>query len=144
MYGKKCITKTKYEMMTNLLAFLLFMYAEISCFVIVFSSFYIYLELFWNTIRAIATKKLFFQYMEFWINQLRKNTEVYCIQTVCKMVQGISRKKNQSLSLLVLQLSLGKNLILLIFLDSNIHKHENFKLTVLHGHMFYYTLTFCW
>ena len=52
--------------------------------------------------------------------------------------------KKQSISLLVLQLSLGKNLILLTFLDSNIHKHENFKLTVLHGHMFYYTLTLCW
>ena len=33
----------------EVLAFLLFMYAEISCFVSVFSSFYIYLELFWNT-----------------------------------------------------------------------------------------------
>ena len=78
-------------------------------------------------------RNYFSRYMEFWINQLRKNTDVYCIQTVCKMVQGISREK-QSLSLLVLQLSLGKNLILLAFLDSNIHKHENFKLTVLYGH----------
>ena len=30
----------------------------------------------------------------------------------------------------MLQLSLGKNLILLTLLDSNIHKHENFKLTL--------------
>ena len=33
----------------EVLAFLLFMYAEIACFVSVFSSFYIYLEVFWNT-----------------------------------------------------------------------------------------------
>ena len=38
-------------------------------------------------------KKLFSQYLEFWINQLRKNTDVYCIHTVCNMVQGISREK---------------------------------------------------
>ena len=101
----------------------------------------------WNSFGILKgplqPKKLFSQYLEFWINQLRKNTDVYCMYAVCKMVQGISREK-QSISLLVLQLSLGKNLILLTFLDSNIHKHENFKLTVLHGHMFYYTLTLCW
>ena len=44
------VTASVYTSSTEeVLAFLLFMYAEISCFVSVFSSFYIYLELFWNT-----------------------------------------------------------------------------------------------
>ena len=40
-----------------------------------------------------AKKKLFSQYMEFRINQLRKITDIYCIQTVCKTVLGVLRKK---------------------------------------------------
>ena len=51
----------------------------------------------WNSFGILKgplqPKKLFSQYLEFWINQLRKNTDVYCIHTVCNMVQGISREK---------------------------------------------------
>ena len=43
------VTASVYTSSTEeVLAFLLFMYAEIRCFVSEFSSFYIYLELFWN------------------------------------------------------------------------------------------------
>ena len=44
------VTASVYTSSTEeVLAFPLFMYAEISCFVSVFSSFYIYLKLFWTT-----------------------------------------------------------------------------------------------
>ena len=95
------VTTSVYRSTEEVLAFLLFMYADISCFVSV-SAF-------------VSCGKI----------------QIYCIQTVYKMVLGISREKtSESLSLLILQLSLGKNLILLTLLDSNIHKHENFKLTL--------------
>ena len=66
-----------------------------------------------------------------------------CIHTVCKMVHGIYRENKVYLPSCVTAV-IRENLILLTFLDSNIHKHENFKLTVLHGHIFYHTLTLCW
>ena len=51
----------------EVLAFLLFMYAEIRCFVSVFSSFYIYLELLKGILKGPLQpkKKLFSQYKEF-------------------------------------------------------------------------------